>query len=254
MKISREKAALGVFALLALGGLAVLLTYIFTVGHSLNVAASSIDDATGSLDGYTAILYEGTAVERKETVTETFPTAGGDTSLSLNRQSTQSSAESASDETTATEVGSSEGESEESTSVTVAQLYRSYVEDQADVIELDVKNLQTYNERTVIRAGSHTFGIFSIDEVTAVESYFEKRVAEYEAIDVDFIVLVVSDMSLLESYKGVDIVVSAQEEGLAANGALVDGIFYDDAALTGQVGTILVSPSRTVTAKDTTSL
>lgn len=251
MKISREKAALGVFAFLVLGGLAVLLTYIFTVGHSLNVAASSIDDATGSLDGYAVILYEGTAEERKETVTDTMPTTGT-SSQDLNRASTQASTEESSNETTATDVGGSGEEASET--VTVAQLHRSYVESEAGVIELDTTNLQTYNERTVIRAGSHTFGIFSIDQVTATETYFNKRVAEYEAIGVDIIVVVVSDMSLLDDYEGADIVISAQDEGLASNGASVDGIFYNDAALVGQVGTILISPSRTITAKDTTSV
>ena len=66
-KISREKAALGFFVFLALAGLGVLIAYIVTVGHSLNVAASNIDDATGNLDGYTAVLYKGTATEHRET-------------------------------------------------------------------------------------------------------------------------------------------------------------------------------------------
>ena len=64
-KISREKAALGFFVFLALAGLGVLIAYIVTVGHSLNVAASNIDDATGNLDGYTAVLYKGTATEHR---------------------------------------------------------------------------------------------------------------------------------------------------------------------------------------------
>lgn len=65
-KISREKAALGFFILLALAGLGVLIAYIVTVGHSLNVAASNIDDATGNLNDYTAIIYKGTATEHHE--------------------------------------------------------------------------------------------------------------------------------------------------------------------------------------------
>ena len=32
-------------------------------GHSWNVAASNLDDTFGSMDGYTAIVYPGTAVE-----------------------------------------------------------------------------------------------------------------------------------------------------------------------------------------------
>ena len=32
-------------------------------------------------------------------------------------------------------------------------------------------------------------------------------------------------------------------------GASVKGVFYDDAAMVGQVGTVLISPSRTITAR-----
>ena len=67
-------------------------------------------------------------------------------------------------------------------------------------------------------------------------------------------VCVTKDLSLLESYKGASIVISSQDEGLSPYGALVKGVFYDDAALVGQVGTVLVSPSRTITAKDVSSL
>ena len=70
-KVSREKAALVVFFLLGFSVLAIAIAYICTLGHSLNVAASSIDDAAGSLDGYTALVYEGTAENHRETVVDT---------------------------------------------------------------------------------------------------------------------------------------------------------------------------------------
>lgn len=38
------------------------LGWYLVAGHSWNVAASNIDDTFGSMDGYTAIVYEGTAV------------------------------------------------------------------------------------------------------------------------------------------------------------------------------------------------
>lgn len=54
----REKIALIVFAVLVVGVIAGGITYI-NVGHNWNVAATTIDDATGTLDGYTAIVYDG---------------------------------------------------------------------------------------------------------------------------------------------------------------------------------------------------
>ncbi len=63
--ISREKIALVVFALLVLVGIGSLVAYL-SIGHSWNVTASQIDDATGELEGYTAILYAGTAVAEED--------------------------------------------------------------------------------------------------------------------------------------------------------------------------------------------
>ncbi len=255
-KISREKTALGFFILLALAGLGVLIAYIVTVGHSLNVAASNIDDATGNLNDYTAIIYKGTAAEHHETAVNASQ-LGGLSSRQLNKLSTQQSNGGSENEVSASQAADTASNSEndkETKPISVFTLQRSYVEKGARVFSVDVENLTNYNTETVIRAGKFTFGILSIDEVTAQESYFNKRVAEYEESGVDIIVCVVSDVSLLESYEGADIVISAQDEGFAPYGALVDGVFYDDAALQGQVGTILVSPSRTITARDAVSL
>lgn len=257
MKISREKAALGVFAVLALAGLAVLLTYIFTVGHSLNVAASSIDDATGSLDGYTALLYKGTAEAHTETVVDNTQALDGKlSSRDLNLQSTQKGGNGSGDEVSAKDApGAADDDGREGArTVTLFSLASSYVGKQARVVEVDVADSTAYNARTVVRAGKYTFGFVSIDEVTAQPSYLAKRVADYDALGVDFVVCVVSDLSLLDDYDGADIVISAKDEGLSSHGALVDGVFYDDAPLVGQVGTILVSPSRTITAKDAATL
>lgn len=68
-KVSREKIALVVFVVLIAASLFGLIGYL-AVGHSWNVAASNIDDATGRMDGYTAIVFEGTvdpALAKKET-------------------------------------------------------------------------------------------------------------------------------------------------------------------------------------------
>ena len=59
---SREKIALVVFLGLIVLSLCGLGWYLLA-GHSWNVAASNLDDTFGSMDGYTAIVYPGTAVE-----------------------------------------------------------------------------------------------------------------------------------------------------------------------------------------------
>lgn len=56
---TREKQALGVFLLLIVLGTFGIAWYM-VAGHSWNVAASSIDEKVGQMEGYTSIVYAGT--------------------------------------------------------------------------------------------------------------------------------------------------------------------------------------------------
>ena len=58
-QVLREKIALLVFCLVLLVSLGALVAYIL-VGHSWNVVATQVDDAASDMEGYVAILYEGT--------------------------------------------------------------------------------------------------------------------------------------------------------------------------------------------------
>ena len=72
-KTSREKIALIVFLILAIGMGCILFGYVFA-GHSWNVTASNIDDAFGNMEGYTAIVYEGT-IEEEESAAQSTASA-----------------------------------------------------------------------------------------------------------------------------------------------------------------------------------
>lgn len=71
-KTSREKIALIVFLILAIGMGCILFGYVFA-GHSWNVTASNIDDAFGNMEGYTAIVYEGTIEEEESAAQSPAP-------------------------------------------------------------------------------------------------------------------------------------------------------------------------------------
>lgn len=252
MKISREKAALGFFIVLALAALAIAVVYIVGASRSLNMAASTIDDATGNLDDYTALIYVGQATDNKEALVD-ITHNGRLMPRGLGEQSNQQPSQSHEDEVSASDVASASDDEDAADQVSVFAVQNSYLDKQAHVVVLDVQHPLIYNEKTVIRAGKYTFGIVSLDAISAQPAYLNKRVKEYKQCEVDFVVCIVSDVALLKEYKGVDIVISTQNEGLAAQGVLLDKVFYDDAALEGQVGTILISPSRTITAKDASS-
>ena len=56
---TREKQALGVFLILIVLSTFGIAWYM-VAGHSWNVAASSIDEKVGQMEGYTSIVYAGT--------------------------------------------------------------------------------------------------------------------------------------------------------------------------------------------------
>lgn len=76
---SREKQALGVFALLVVLSLLGLGWYL-VAGHSWNVAASTIDEKVGQMDGYTAIVYSGTVLPEIESKSASAATGSSTTS------------------------------------------------------------------------------------------------------------------------------------------------------------------------------
>lgn len=66
-KKKREIIALVLLVVLLVAGLGFFGWYIVT-GHKWNVAATTIDDMTGSMDGYVVLIYEGTDTPDSESV------------------------------------------------------------------------------------------------------------------------------------------------------------------------------------------
>lgn len=268
---SREKIALFVFLVLIVLSLCGLGWYL-VAGHSWNVAASNLDDTCGSMDGYTAIVYPGTAVE---------PVAGkgaGDAAAEDDAVGDaadgKESAEGAAagkeadagspdapgssggkDATgtagTASVPGTDAGESllgSKKKTLSAQEAKEGYEEKGATVFSLDTVDLDAYREGVILKKGGHRFGVFGIAEPTST-IVLEKQIAYFKRHKVDFIVLVTPDKEYAEDVSGIDIVVSTQDEDLFVMGETIDGTFYVDAPAVGSVGAILISPSNVVSAK-----
>lgn len=268
---SREKIALFVFLALIVLSLCGLGWYL-VAGHSWNVAASNLDDTFGSMDGYTAIVYPGTAVE---------PVAGkgaGDAAAEDDAVGDaadgKESAEGAAagkeadagspdapgssggkDATgtagTASAPGPDAGESllgSKKKTLSAQEAKEGYEEKGATVFSLDTVDLDAYREGVILKKGGHRFGVFGIAEPTST-IVLEKQIAYFKRHKVDFIVLVTPDKEYAEDVSGIDIVVSTQDEDLFVMGETIDGTFYVDAPAVGSVGAILISPSNVVSAK-----
>ena len=329
--ISREKIALVVFVLLVLVGIGSLVAYL-SVGHNWNVTASQIDDATGELEGYTAILYAGTAVEEAED--EDSDAASGASSLARGQASVDGSRQGASDvDESASASNASEGTKalsagsesasesseaaegsgaveaadeatsaasafagaaaepaasaedsaadstvsssasaqapsrsttgggtplfnaagtlteEEKEPVSVEDAAASYRDKQATVFVLDTSDLSKYDEGMILKNGARRFGVFSVAFNEPLPSV-QAKVDYLEQHKVDFIVAITPDRAFVEQATDIDIAISLQNEGISFMGETVNGTFYVDTPLVGQVGAILVSPHNVVSAKD----
>lgn len=268
---SREKIALFVFLALIVLSLCGLGWYL-VAGHSWNVAASNLDDTFGSMDGYTAIVYPGTAVE---------PVAGkgaGDAAAEDDavgdaadgKESAEGAAagkeadagspdapgssggkDASGTAGTASVPGTDAGESllgSKKKTLSAQEAKEGYEEKGATVFSLDTVDLDAYREGVILKKGGHRFGVFGIAEPTST-IVLEKQIAYFKRHKVDFIVLVTPDKEYAEDVSGIDIVVSTQDEDLFVMGETIDGTFYVDAPAVGSVGAILISPSNVVSAK-----
>lgn len=199
----RERIALGVFACLLFAGAVALFSYI-NAGHGLNVAATTIDDATGDMSDYGVILFEGTV--RPDAADETDDEDQGgvqgilsgifgsddeedsasgsgssgasgassgvssqDEADSIDGDSADSASRELSNGSGGTASSSTTGSSKRSVgaqrdTVTLEDAEEAYQEKGASIISIDSTDLGRYASGRIIMQGGRTYGIFSLTE------------------------------------------------------------------------------------------
>jgi hypothetical protein len=138
--------------------------------------------------------------------------------------------------------------------LTLSAVRDSFLQKNASVYVLDLSDPTRYIDETIVKAGKYRFGILTIDAASDLPYYINKRIETYRAADVDFVVALVDELSRVNDVEGIDIVISTQEEGLNPVGVSSDDVFFNDAALKGEVGALLISPSKVISAKDISEL
>lgn len=169
-------------------------------------------------------------------------------------QSTESSGTSATRASGgATPLFASSSSTQQKDPVSVEDVAASYREKDAQVIVIDVEDLGAYQEGTILKRGDRRIGVFSVafnEPLPRVQA----KVDALRAARVDFVVAITPDRQFVESATGIDIALSLTNEGSSFLGGTVNGTFYVDSPLVGQVGAVLVSPHNVVSAKDVTEL
>jgi len=212
--VSRERIALVIFAaciVLMLTGIGVYLV----AGHSWNYAATNIDDATGEMDDYKVILFEGTAIPQSSQVDDKG-----------NRKAR---------------------------TVSLAAAICSYREKGADVFVLDSADFAGYDHPQVFERDGYRIGVVSIDgEDTAkhIQSSFDKLGTR----QVNATIAIASDADLMKKTEGVDIIIDRSSSGAVSGGPSAHDAYRVKMPEVGTVAAIVISPSEVVSARTVRSL
>lgn len=233
-------------------------------------AASHVDDAIGSMDGYAVILYPGTTQPEPEA--SYVPKAdGGLFPSSADEDEDEAAASAAADEAeaaSASEESLSEGEAkaksfaerflplisdateEEPEPLFVSDVRTDYLEKEASVLTIDALNAGRYAEPSVFMLEGKRVGVFSVNEPISQArlNVFKEFFAQKEA---DVVVCLTPLGSHLASFEGIDIVVvtTAAENAYSTIGLERDGAFVVRAPELGSVGVIFITSNNVVSSK-----
>lgn len=269
MIISREKKALAVLVamLMLIGSFAV--GYVF-VGHSLNAAVTTIDEAVGSLEGYTVLLFEGTqstAVLQEEDAQTEGVMGSSLKQGSAGQQLDAKEAPSYESVRNALLDNSSEGlsglvegdlsgvywesEADRAAGLTpLDSLRKSYELMGAATLRLDLTDPHKYSEGLIVRVGSKRIGVMSAQKGKTSVAQLRRNVRFFRKHDVRFVVCVSNSKKLLRKVKGINVAVltyAAPNPVTEVSTSL--GTSYVYPPVVGSAGAAIVGPGYVVSAR-----
>ena len=140
------------------------------------------------------------------------------------------------------------GHKKEKADVSLSDVEATYKDKGASILLLDTANPGAYSEGTIVMRGGKRYGIFSLEAETS-RILVDEKVKYFTDQDVDSIIAIVPDASILKGTEGIDIVVSTDDADASKMGETKNGVFFVAAPTKGSVGAILISPSNVVSAK-----
>ena len=255
--VKREKIALIGFVTLLVVGLVAICTYLF-VGHSWNFLATTVDDISGSMNGYAVITFQGTVPPNTTSQKEVdIDKTASDASKDVDSMATTSHNESILGKEQSSEEQSkvdkiasfaqslvTKDDAEPPTPDSVAETYEKAG---ATVITLDSLDLDEYKNGVIRVKNNWKIGLLT---VTADETQVavQRKVNGLNA-GADFVVVLTDHLTNISAVKGIDAVINASDGTLKYTGKLKSNAFVMDAPEEGQVGVMIVSPVYMVSTK-----
>ena len=270
---SREKIALIVFSIAVVLFFAAVITYI-VIAHSWNLAARTIDEHRGAMEGYTVFVYAGNQepTEKQEDTDEALPALlGGDSDepsahggllqdeTQMDASVTEStggypvdvdmSAESSDgggDASSPSAVEDSVGQEEY---VSVESVEDSYRSKDAAVLTVDISDPSRYEGDDIYLVDGRRIGVFYVAEGSSLIQLIE-RVEYFSQHDIDFLLCLTDDSDFIEldSSRIGAVLAIGPDAGLPSEVSPSRTVYFGAPEI-GKVGAILISPDGVVSSK-----
>lgn len=211
---SREKIALIVFSITVVIFVAAVIAYM-VVAHSWNIAARSIDEHRGSMEGYTVFLYPGDQ-----------PAGSKESNASDSSQSKVSGS-----------------------AVSVDAVKESYLAKGAQVLVVDSLDPSAYEGDDIYSVGGKRAGVFFVGEGDSLEDLIV-TVEGFSRHKVDFLLCIATDPDfVLHDSSGIDAVLIVGEDASIPEKEESKKTLFALCPQEGSVGAIMLSPDGVVSSK-----
>lgn len=239
-KRTREKVALLVFALLVILGGSVLLRY-FETGRTWNVAASAVDDAFGQMQGYSAVVFDGTYDPLDVLRPARAPMyEKGEAPTSIGSM--------VASELSRLPVAMRERP------VYASDVRALYEDKGAGVITVDIDDLERYRDPVVLRAGEKKIGVVAIDYY-ATRQRLEALRNQLREAGAESLICLVPRLSCLATAEGFQsVVVTDDSQADPGVGADIQGAHVVYAPEKDSVGVVLLTALNVPSSKVYASL
>lgn len=216
---SREKIALIVFSITVVVFFVAVIAYMI-VAHQWNIAARSIDEHRGSMEGYTVFVY-----------------AGDQDSASVQDSGQPDDSSGSSDDVACSEP------------VSVAQVEASYLSKGAQVMVIDSLDPTEYEGDDIFVVGDKRVGVFYAEEGTSLDQLIV-LVEDFCCHDVDFLLCLTDDASFIKhDPSGIDAVLALGDGASLPDEENAGRAHYTVCPDQSSVGVIMLSPDGVVSSK-----
>jgi hypothetical protein len=260
-KRTREKIALIVFIALIFAAGAIISIYLST-GRTWTRAATALDDSVGFMDGYTAVVFAGTAPNDADDadkpdflqldISSESPTSQLDASSSagdISAAQASQIADAVIDTMGLRILALYPGDlMSEFDGVFVSDVRDLYERKDAYAITLDLDNTSAYSDGQVLRAGSRSLGIISIDNAVSAR-IMQQKIEDLKERGADCIICIAPRPASITYYQGINAVIFTDPDADITQNNATKGTAIIQNPPRGEVGVIIFTKNNTTSTK-----